>query len=367
MGRFVNQVKKFSEFCATGLEDYYYYKFLFRKIQKNLIKENPYVKNLEFEKKVKRYYASHGFKIDPMWHSFYAYNNGIEDVRYIPDNLFSGKIEPYFNKKLFAKAIDDKNYYDLRLDTSIVHIPYIYVRNIEGYFYDHNFKLIDEKEAVRICREIKNAFVIKPSIDGKGGAEVKFVEVLKEDEKSFKNLFRDYTKDFVVQEIFCQNGPLHEINPTSVNTLRFMTFHTGKEIVLLSAVLRTGGIGARVDNAHSGGIFCGIDKNGCTKDVAWNQSFKKFQKHPNGNDFKHIKVPNYNGIIEMLKKQHMRLGHFRILSWDVAVSEDDVAIIEFNIVPQAIDLHQMCNGPLFGKYTDQVLREMNLTKRLKRS
>lgn len=359
MSIWVKAAKKMSAFCTTGLEDFYYYKILFTKIQKELIKKNPCIRNKNYEKNVRKYYVSHGYKINPMWHTFYSSQNGIYDVRYIPENLYFGKIEPFYNKKAFAKAIDDKNYYDLRLDTSIAHIPHIFIRNIEGCFYNHDFEIIDENEAIMICQSI-DAFVIKPSIEGKGGADVKFINTQKEDKKSIKALFDIYKKDYVVQAIISQDGILHEINPSSVNTVRFMTFNTGKDIVMLSAVLRMGGKDEKVDNACSGGIFCGIDENGITKSVAWNKKFEKFYKHPNGNEFKNITIPHFAEAIDMLRRQHMRGGHFRLLSWDVAISSNDIAIIEFNITPQEIDFHQVCNGPLFGEYTEQVLEEVRL-------
>ncbi len=338
MSVLVNQVKKFAEFCsnATGLEDYYYYKILFNKIQKNLVKNNPYVKNTIFEREVKKYYASYGLRVNPMRHSFYAFHNGIEDVRYIPENLYFGKIEPYYNKKIFAKAIDDKNYYDVRLDTETISVPYIFVRNIGGYFYNHDFELIDEDEANVICQDINHTFVIKPSIEGKGGAGVRFIENSMKSDESIRNFFQEYDRDFVIQNVVVQNGILHEVNPSSVNTVRFITFHNGKEIVMLSAIFRMGDSGARIDNISSGGIFCGIDEHGYIKEVAWNKKFVQLEKHPNGKEFKYILIPNYQNITGAIKRQQMRFGYFRILSWNVAISENNFAIIEFNITPQGI-------------------------------
>ena len=169
--------------------------------------------------------------------------------------------------------------------------------------------------------------------------------------------FDRFGKNFVVTEPIKQTGALHQINPSSVNTVRFMTFMHDNKVTLLSAVLRMGGTGSRVDNAHGGGVFCGITNEGITKSLGWNQEFDKFDKHPNGNKFDGIRIPNYKKAVDIVKRQHMRLGHFKLVSWDVALSDDEIYIIEFNLTPQGIDLHQICNGPLFGELTDEVLGE----------
>ena len=56
---------------------------------------------------------------------------------------------------------------------------------------------------------------------------------------------------------------------------------------------------------------------------------------------------------------HKRFAHFRIISWDFAVDENnDIQLIEFNFSPQGIRIHQINNGPLFGEFTVEVLEEV---------
>lgn len=77
--------------------------------------------------------------------------------------------------------------------------------------------------------------------------------------------------DTVVQEIVKQNASLSILNPNSLNTMRLVTFITQDgEVRLLSAVLRMGVGENKLDNAHSGGIFVGIDEKGCLKKTAHN-------------------------------------------------------------------------------------------------
>ena len=57
---------------------------------------------------------------------------------------------------------------------------------------------------------------------------------------------------------------MSQFNNTSVNTIRVMTYRSlaTNEVVIPNAILRVGAEGKDVDNAHAGGMFCGISANG---------------------------------------------------------------------------------------------------------
>lgn len=358
MGRLVELVKKYAYDFGYNMENLYYYWFLMKKQQKQRNMDNGIKRDKAYDKKIKEYYADisgNSFHVDTRWHDFYAEKNGRADVRYIPENLYYGKIEPYFNKKMFAKALDDKCFYEIRLDTSLCRIPKIYVRNANGIYLDENFRLISREQAVQqcLCRE----FAMKYSLDGKGGYKITFSDGTL-DEQRIGQLFTEYGSDFVVQEVLVQDGALYEINPSSVNTVRIMTMLMEDRVEVLSCVLRMGGIGARVDNYCSGGIICGITPEGRTKREAYDQKGNKYiDYHPNGNRFSDIEIPNIEQAKEMVKKQHMRLPYFRLISWDVVICEKEIGLIEYNITPQGISVHQLTNGPIFGDRTDEILKE----------
>lgn len=61
----------------------------------------------------------------------------------------------------------------------------------------------------------------------------------------------------------------------------------------------------------------------------------------------------------MVKFCHERMGHFRLVLWDVAIDEHGIPVlIEANLRNGECDFHQFNNGPLFGELTDQVLGEV---------
>lgn len=149
-------------------------------------------------------------------------------------------------------------------------------------------------------------------------------------------------------------------NPDSVNTIRIMTLVRSDDTNILSSVLRMGKRGSRVDNCSSGGIVCGIDSNGCLKDVAYDNKANAYYKHPNGVEFAGFAIPAYSQCLEIVKKLAVRFaGISRLISFDIAIDENNSPLlIEMNISYGELDFHQLCNGPIFGDNTDEILREV---------
>lgn len=156
-----------------------------------------------------------------------------------------------------------------------------------------------------------------------------------------------------------QHKTLSEIHPSSVNTLRVMSLLMNGKVNILSTVLRMGVNGNKVDNASAGGITCGVLENGQLKNVAYSADGVKYDKHPQGYVFSDCVIPNYEKVIQMVKTCHERMGHFRLVSWDIAIGKDaEPILIEANLRNGECDFHQYNNGPLFGELTEQVLNEV---------
>lgn len=133
----------------------------------------------------------------------------------------------------------------------------------------------------------------------------------------------------------------------------------GEKVHHISTVLRMGVGGKKVDNASAGGITCGVKENGQLKDIAFNAHGERFDQHPQGYHFNNCIVPGYREAVEMVIHCHEKMGHFRLVSWDVAIGEfGEPILIEANLRNGECDFHQFNNGPLFGNLTDQVLKEV---------
>ena len=361
----VNTGKKVSDFFANDLQNHYY-KHLFLNNAKRIIGSKSFPRDKEFEKESKLYWKEMtNIEIDPIWHSFYSYCNGIKDVRYVPENLYYAYIEPYYNKKQFSQCCDDKCYYSERFPDHVLlgkgERPTTILRNISGLFYDSDFNILSRDKAIQLLAEEDSGYVIKESITGTGGNRLLFVDAgQRKSIKEIGTFFDNYSQNFVVEGLITQCKELEVLNSTSINTIRFITYMDERGVHVLSSVFRIGGKNSRTDNFSTGGIACGIDEKGDLKQVGYNQKFERYNGiHPNGTRFANHTVPRYAEAKELVTILHHRFGHFRIISWDIAISEDyKPVIIEFNLTPQSIDFHQINNGPLFGYLTEKILEEV---------
>ena len=49
----------------------------------------------------------------------------------------------------------------------------------------------------------------------------------------------------------------------------------------------------------------------------------------------------------------------KLCSWDIAIRKDGIPVlIEANMTFGEIDFHQMCNGPILGDLTEDILNEV---------
>lgn len=280
-------------------------------------------------------------------------NNNMDD-NYIPEILFYSKIEPVLNQSIMYPALEDKNLLENFFPVSIV--PKTIIKNINGFYYDDRGQ-IGLEAALNRCRQC-SVWVIKPSIGTAGGLRVKKVILkdLKSAKDDLKTLFDEYRSDFIVQEIIKQNSHLSKLNPSSLNTIRMMSYMRQEEVIPLSAVIRIGKSGSFTDNLTIGGMACGINEKGRLKKMAVDNYGNKYSYSDHGTLLHQFEIPMFQTAISLVKKLHTQMPHFKIISWDLAIDDkSEVRLIEFNSLGQGINMHQETNGPLFGEYTHEIL------------
>lgn len=306
----------------------------------------------------KAYFKSRGYTLNnTYWHRYYTGLNNQFHSDYIPDDIFKSIISPRFNQMRQWPALLDKNLsYILFKDFNQ---PNRVVQNINGFYYINN-KIMDEQMAIEVCNAIQKPLIIKPTIDsGSGRLVTTFIVTNKV--TSYKNLtipqlFKVYKKDFIVQEFVEQSQALKDLNPTSLNTLRLMTYLRPDGVYVLSSVLRIGQPGSQTDNYSIGGIIIGINNNGYLQNKGYTKKGDILYKTPTNVAFKGFQIPNYVDVVNMVKAMHPIIPYFKFVSWDIGLDQSDAPIfIEFNTYNQNIDGHQITNGPLFGKFTDEIL------------
>lgn len=316
----------------------------------------------EYRETVQSYWSCYGVKPKRYWYALYCNGQGAYDPRYVPDSMWYRRILPYFNNLTMRRAYTDKGMYN-RLFTE-VRKPETVVKNIAGYYYNGDGeKLITREEAQRLCEQ-ETHLIFKPSLDSGGGREITFYDRDKEGTPSISSIFDDFGVGFVAQRLVRQHPDLARINKESLNTVRVMSFHFNGSINILSAQLRMGNSGSRVDNISAGGCACAIKPDGWLSERAVTRKSVWTDAHDSGLKFRDIRVPSYDKIVEKVTLLHSGLPYFNLIGWDFAVDEQgEPVLIEFNVMPEQ---NQIGSGkPTFGDLSDEVFEDVFVKKSLK--
>lgn len=311
------------------------------------------------KREIKAYW--HGKRVDYRYFSLYN-RTGKIDPRYIPDDLYYTTVDPYFNDAIKCRYVDDKNLYDLIFADVLQ--PKTIGRRENGIFLSDSYDLVTEDYLIQACISAESV-VIKKSNNANGGKDIFFWKYNGVDSsvRLLREFFDKNKYSFIVQECVKQHPIIAKLHPSSVNTIRMLTLNWRGKVVVLSSIIRMGANGSDVDNGHSGGIFCGIDKNGRLKDCAFTyMTGERFEKkHPTtGAVFTDCVIPNYEACKELVINLAPRLSGFsRLTSWDLSINGGGKPLlIEVNLAYGGLFFHQIANGPVFGNMTEKIIKEV---------
>lgn len=263
----------------------------------------------------------------------------VERKKYITKK-YSQKIQKTFNtgsiKPLSDKLLFNQNFKKFR-------------GSITYFTFDKS-----EEEFIEFVHECDRNIIAKP-ITGFSGNGI-FKPDVSTDEKA-RSVYKELkaTNDYFFEKVFIQTGILGEIHPYAVNTIRFYTLNTGKEVHPMFAAVRFGGNKEPVDNIHSGGMSCEVDlESGCIVGKGYNLKGDSFTTHPlSGKLIPGVQIPNWEKICETVKAAAQMLPDIGYIGWDVAVSNEEICLIEGNECAN-IDLPQTCGQrglkPLYKQY-----------------
>lgn len=308
------------------------------------------------KKEINDYYQNLiGREVPTIWHQYFYSRTNNYSKYYIPTSEYKVNIIGRLNIYPLKRAYTDKNITDVILPPSIQ--PRIYLKNINGYFY-YDGNPVSEQDAILLCKNVGEV-IIKPSLTARGKGVAKHnIEngISVEKGLNLKQIFDEYKKDFLIQECVRQHKDMGVLNPTSLNTIRIMTYRSGMEIKVIYAVVRIGRLGAVIDNESAGGISAVINKDGTIGKYAYGApGVDNVEFTDVGIRLLGYKIPSFEDALQLVKDCHYKLPYFDLLAWDVAINEKGVPVlIEFNMTP---DLSQSANGPAFGEYTDEILTE----------
>jgi hypothetical protein len=142
------------------------------------------------------------------------------------------------------------------------------------------------------------------------------------------------TGRFILQDRIEQHAAMSELNPTSVNTIRLITFREDGKAKLLCAALRVGALGQSVDNWAAGGTIVRI--NATTGRLCGDGFLKpgyggRVAEHPGTKvRFDGFEIPYFHAAVECVTRLHDYLPQIHSIGWDVAISTQGPTIIEGN-------------------------------------
>lgn len=309
------------------------------------------------EQEIKAYYQSMlGVDVSTKWHRLAYSLTGIYDKHILPNDLYVSYIQPALIDYRMKVAYDDKNLF-IRLLPFANH-PHKIVQCANGLFYNSDGTMT-RKQAIDLCRNIDEA-IIKPTLFTNSGKNVEKLVVKNGvtnlDNRTIGEVFDKYGKNFVIEELAKQHPAMALLNPSSLNTVRVITFRKEDEILICMAICRIGKPGNVVDNFAAGGMGCVVKENGYLSEYAYTKVYsEKRNKTYTDIVLKDFKIPGFENVKAFVKKAHLAMPQFLLLAWDIAIGEDEQPIfIEYNT--NFCNLFELEQGQaLFGKYTDEIL------------
>lgn len=310
----------------------------------------------EQKKEIQDFYSNLlGYHIPLDYHKYFTSRTGIYSKLYFPTSIYKTDIVGRLNVYPLKRAYTDKNISDIILPN--IHQPKVFLKNMNGYFYFEG-KPVDRNDAIQLCSNLGEV-IIKPSLTGRGIGVSKITiqnGLTNLDEKSIQEVFDVYKEDYLIEELIRQHPLMTALNPSSINTIRIVTYRNDMEIVVVYTVIRIGRKDKPIDNESAGGISTIINQDGTLGKYAYGSPGNdNIEFTDSGVRLEGYKIPSFSNAIDIVKKAHYQLPYFKLMGWDIAIEEDGTpTMIEFNTTP---DLSQSANGPAFGEYTEMILKE----------
>ena len=272
---------------------------------------------------------------------------------FLPDEFFVYELEDKSIRERRSYISDrDCANYAYRLN-DIIHVDMFFdkFKTYQKYkkYYMREAICIDKKsDYSKFCDFLERypVFVRKNVALSKGDSVelVNFTEYGKSARQLFEEMMK--TGKYIVEERVIQSKVMQCLNPSSVNTIRCMTFVTDKGIKIGPCFLKVGQGGSFVDNGGKGGILIGIDNaTGKLNTIGFDEFLNEYPRHPDtGISFLGYQLPEWKKMCSLVKEMAERIPTVRYVGWDMAHTDKGWVVIEGNgsgqmIGPQIVWKH----------------------------
>lgn len=230
---------------------------------------------------------------------------------------------------------------------------------IEKNFMVKNGRIDVYDSFLKFINEYESQMLVFKQVFGCSGETVKVVKIengniiygegnLQSPLEFFAQLTSAKASNWIVQKYIVQHHEMGKLNPTSVNTLRFVTFHTGDSISVFPIIMmRYGTPGALVDNSSLG---VGVNIDGVVQDYAFNLKNKsRIKCHQSG-----MQIPYFKEALDLVKHLHSNIPEIFTIGWDICITPDGPHVIEGNDGWDVV-LHQAFEGCRMRKIWNEMV------------
>lgn len=299
--------------------------------------------------------------MDDRFHRLYTKYSGNFDPAYIPEDIMFLHIDRKLSDRVESKYLDNKCYYYRLFDG--IPMPRALACRVGGIWLNDRMEPLSEKKVIDRIHETEEC-VIKEATGSECGLGVHFRQSKDVGEQTLREL-DEMSCDLVIQESIRQHSVLTGLHKDSVNTLRLVSLLREGQVKVYVALLRIGRGISRVDNIHSGGTLVGIQEDGSLMERGYCSNLTSTDRLPDsGISFGGLMIPGFEKAVELVKRAHPMIAHFKMVSWDIAIGEaEEPILVEANYSLGMVREPQICCGPLFGEDTKDILKETLTRKR----
>lgn len=268
--------------------------------------------------------------------------NKKEIWNFIPESVIFYRILPRINRN--NVLLDNKILFERIIGRSGLNFPSTIIKIEKNMVLDKDDSPINSLEKLnKVINTIKSDKIfIKPSDCGSGGKGI--FSLYREGNKFINSKNQKFSLDYlnslaskgewIIQEGLENYGMLKELSPNSLNSFRMMTYFDKKPIVIY-AILKAGNKNAETDNAHTGGIYIGVNiKTHTLMNKAFDEDLNEFEIHPLTKfDFRNKKINCFEEVIDTAKKAAILFPSLKFIGWDIALTKKGAFILEGNSSP----------------------------------
>jgi hypothetical protein len=225
---------------------------------------------------------------------------------------------------------------------------------INGIFYSRDFTVIKFSDLRKIVGEQCKEVFVKKDYSARGQGIIKF-DLAGLNEDTFKRI-----GNCVIQPPVRNHKFFEEMMPDSLSTIRITTvINLEGKIEYRASFLRLGRKNDEYVMSKKELDVSIMDKDGELDSIAYDGEWKGWLSHPDTNYvFSKKRIPLFKEAVETCIQLHASVPHFRIIGWDIAISDDEkIRLLEWNGALSGVTFSQATTGPCFSGLNWEQLRK----------